>query len=309
MLFDRFARHLRAMVFPAVAFGLCWIAPTSGAIAQAIAAVVNGEPITTTDINEQMTFLRIIHKPASRSDALEELVADRLKLHEAAKYGIEPSDADLTQTLNRVAAHAKLAPQALANALQGAKANVDIIRAHLRAIAAWNNYVRARNKSLNVSEAEVTAALAKNANGTANVADYTLQEIVFVVPIGASPAVTEQRQREAQALRSRFQDCAGGLALARALPDVAIKPSFRRDSKGLSETVRKALDQTPNGHLTTPERTATGLQMIAVCGKDDNVNRTTIRDSVQADLINDRLVSIGEEMYKQIRATAVVEKH
>ncbi|WP_165491174.1 SurA N-terminal domain-containing protein [Lichenihabitans psoromatis] len=293
----------------AVALGWCWIGSAAPASAQAIAAIVNGDPITTSDVDEQMKFLRIIKKPASRADALEDLVADRIKLREANKYGIDASDSDLSQTLNRVASAAKMQPQALANSLQAAKGNTDIIRQHLRAVAAWNNYVRNRNKALNVSEEEITAALAKSTSAGKESADYTLQQVVFVVPSGASAGVLEGRMREAQALRSRFQDCASGLPLARSLPDVGIKPAVTRNASALSAKTRETLDQTPKGRLTAPERSASGIEMIAVCGRDDEADRTTVRDNIQADLITERLSKIADRMYQDLRKTAVVEKH
>ena len=275
--------------------------------AQTIAAVVNGDPITSADIEQEIILRRILRKPATRDEALEDLVADRLKLHEANKYGVDANDADLSQTLSRIAAQANLNSGTFSAALQKNKASTDVIRDHLHALAAWNNYVRARNKGMSVSDEDVTAALAKDPGKVEDATELTLQEVVLVTPVNAGAGDVEQRIREAQSLRTRFTDCGSGIALARGLPNVAIKEAFRRSAKGLTETARKALEQTPNGHLTPPERSASGVQMYAVCGKDQD-DRTTIRDSVRADLTADRLSSIGDRMYKDLRATAVIEK-
>ncbi len=275
--------------------------------AQTIAATVNGDPITSADIEQEIILRRILHKSSTRDEAVEDLVADRLKLHEANKYGVDANDSDLSQTLSRIAGQANLTSQTFSAALQKNKASTDIIRDHLHAVAAWNNYVKARNKGMSVTDDDVTTTLTKNPGKVEDATELTLQEIVFVTPVNAGAADVEQRIREAQALRTRFTDCGSGIALARGLPNVAIKEAFRRSAKGLTETARKALEQTPNGHLTTPERSANGVQMYAVCGKDQD-DKTTIRDSVRADLITDRLSSIGDRMYKELRATAVVEK-
>lgn len=275
--------------------------------AQSIVATANGDPITSADVDQAMLLRRILRKPATRDDAVEDLVADRLKLHEANKYGIDANNTDLSQTLSRLAAQANMNVQSFSAALQKNKASTDIVRDHLHAVAAWTNYVKARNKTLSVSDAEVSTALAKDPTKAQDSTELTLQEIVLVTPARASPGEVEQRTREAQALRGRFTDCGSGLALARGLPNVAIKEAFRRKANGLSDGARKSLEATPNGHLTAPERIASGVQMIAVCGKDQD-DRTTIRDNIQADLLADRLTAIGDKMYKALRAKAVVEK-
>ena len=301
-------RWLRARVLPAAAVLLGASAPRP-ALAQSVELTVNGDPITTADVDQAMLMRRILHLPASRADAVEALVADRLKLHEANKYGIDASDADLQTTLNQIAAQGKLNAQSFSLALQKGKASTDVVRDHLHATAAWNNYVRARNKMINVSDAEISTAIAKDPGRAQDTTELTLQEIVFVTPVKATVGEIEGRMRQAQALRGRFTDCGTGLALARALPDVAVKDAFRRDAKSLSETARKAIDGTPSGHLTPPERSTAGVSMIAVCSKNQDADRTTIRDSVQADLIKARLTGISDKMYKQLRATAVIDKH
>ena len=71
---------------------------------------------------------------------------------------------------------------------------------------------------------------------------------------------------------------------------------------------RKTLLETQSGHLTAPERVANGIQMIAVCNKDTNADQTSIRESVQDDLMRDRLEVQAKQMYKDLRSTAVVER-
>ena len=303
--FTRTAPQVRPALIALTLFAL---APAAPAAAQAIAATVNGDPITTIEIDEQMKFLRLIHQPATREAALEDLIADRLKLRQANKFGIDATEAGLTQVLNQIALRNKTTSQALIASFQTSKANTDLIRSHLRALSAWNEYVKSRNKGLSVSDQDVTAALAADANLGKGLTEYQLQEVVFIVPLNSAPGVVEQRMREAQSLRARFSDCPTGLALARALPDVAVKPPISKASSTLPEATLKSLQQTGKGRLTPPERTGTGITMIAVCGTDDDIDRSSIRDNVQSKLLTDRLAKQADSLYKDLRATAVVQK-
>ena len=276
--------------------------------AQAIVTAVNGDPITTFDIDEHAKILKLTRRPAGREAALEDVIADRLKFDEARKWGIDAADSDITAVLARLAAESKMQPQAWAEAAQRAHIDMDTVRYHLRALGAWDAFVRSRNKTLGVSDEEISAQLAKQGTA-AKITDYDLRQVVFVVPVGASPAVIDARIKEAQALRNRFTDCESGLPLARALPDVAVKEPTNRASDTLSPELRNLLADTPKGRLTTPNRDASGIEMIAVCDKTEDSEPTTLRERVQKELLNDKLAVQAEDMYKTLRASAVVSKN
>ena len=275
--------------------------------AQMVVTAVNGDPITTFDIDTYMKILRIEHKPASRSDALEAVVADRLKYDEARHWGLDASDTDLTSELQKVAASVKLDANGFSQEAAKAKIDLDTIRYHLRAAGAWDNLVRARNKGVGVTEEEISAAIAKG--DASQVTNYRLQEVIFVLPVNPAPAVIEARMTQAKALRNRFTGCETGLQVARSLPDVAVKETMSRTSDALTPAVRKVLGETPRGMLTPPERSINGIEMLAVCDKNNVDDATTVRERVQKDLIGEKLKSVSAQMYKDLRKTAVVSKN
>jgi len=252
------------------------------ALAQAVVTAVNGDPVTTFDVDEYTKILKLEHKAASRADALEAIVEDRLKYDEARHWGIDGSDADISTALAKVAAGAKTDPQAFSEAAAKNKIDLDSIRNHLRAIAAWDNLVRARNKGIGATDEEINAEIAK----------------------GHVDTVTNYR-----ALRNRFDGCDTGLQLARSLPDVAIKEGTSRTSDALSAGLRKVLAATPRGMLTPPERSTNGVEMVAVCEKNDASDQTTLHDRVQKNLITAKLTSVSAKMYKDLRGTAVISKN
>ena len=138
--------------------------------------------------------------------------------------------------------------------------------------------------------------------------NYRLQQIVFVVPANPSPAVLQARLDAAKALRNRFDGCNNGLQLARQLPDVAVKEPMSRTSDSFSPALRKVLSETQKGMLTVPDRTTNGIEMIAVCDKNDG-DTNTLHDQVQKDIISQKLVGVSAQMYKDLRKTAVISKN
>ena len=277
------------------------------AAAQAVVTAVNGNPITTFDVAEYGKILRLERKPASQADALEAVIADRLRYDEARHWGIESADSDMTAVLQREAAAVKMDVQGFSQAAAKSKVDLETIRSHLRAVAAWDTLVRARNKGVGASEEEIAAAIARG--GTDKVTNYRLQQVIFVLPANATPAVIESRLGEAKALRNRFDSCDTGLQLARSLPNVAIKESMSRSSDALTPALRKVLAETQRGMLTTPDRSANGIEMVAVCEKNDASDSDTLHEQVQKNLIADKLVSVSAQMYKDLRKTAVISKN
>ncbi len=277
------------------------------ASAQAVVTAVNGDPITTFDVDEYTKILRLERKPASRAQALEAVVEDRIKYDEARHWGIDGSDADIGTTLTKVATSVKMDSQSFSEAATKAKIDLDTIRNHLRAMAAWDNMVRARNKGIGATDEEINAEIAKGHVDT--VTKYRLQQVIFVLPANPAPAVVESRIQQARALRNRFDGCDTGLQLARSLPDVAVKESMSRESDALSSAFRKVLAETPRGMLTPPERSVNGVEMVAVCDKNDASDSTTLHDRVQNALITSKLSSVSAKMYQDLRGTAVISKN
>ena len=268
---------------------------------------VNGDPVTTFDIDEYMKILKLERKPASRADALEAVIGDRLRYDEARHWGIDATDSDLTTALQRVATSLKMDSASFSQEAAKSRIDLETIRNHLRAMGAWDNLVRARNKGVGVSEEEITAAIAKG--GADKVTNYRLQQVIFVLPANPAPATIQSRMEQAKALRNRFDGCDTGLQLARSLPDVAVKEPMSRSSDALSPGLRKVLAETQRGMLTVPERSVNGIEMVAVCDKNEAGDQTTLHEQVQKNLIADKLVAVSAQMYKDLRKTAVISKN
>jgi peptidyl-prolyl cis-trans isomerase SurA len=275
--------------------------------AQVLVATVNGDPITTVDVTMRMKLLQAQRKPASREAAIEDLIADRLKLHEAGKYGIDANEGDQGSFIGNEARAMNIAPQAYIANITRAGVSNDHLKAHLRSVAAWNNYVHALNKTVGISEKEIAAEMAKQ-DKHKQTADYIMHQVVLVVPINANGEILQRRTREAEGLRTRFTDCASGIRLAQGLPDIAIKEQISRNAATFTPELRDVLDRTPVGHLTPPTRGTGGIEMLAVCEKHENADDSSFHDRIETLLLDQHLKKESERLYQEIRAHAIVQK-
>jgi peptidyl-prolyl cis-trans isomerase SurA len=299
--------HVRiSLCVAAAAIAACIPLPGGSAFAQEIVASINGDPITDIDIDERMKMLRVLRKPATRDAAIESLFTDRLEINEAGKFGVAPKDSDISQQIVKVAQDLKLAPDALVEAFQHAGVTPDHFKAHFRADLAFNALVQAFNKGVEASEEQVRAELAKEGGKAASGVEYKVRQIIFAIPHSTTVAALAERAREAEQLRARFTDCESGLPLARAMNDVTVRDSLTKTAVEIGESLRQLLDKTPTGHLTAPQRSSEGLEMIAVCAKGTPKDDSAARAAISQKLLAAHIAADSERRLKELRARAVI---
>jgi len=242
--------------------------------AQQIILLVNGAPITDLDIAHREKFLEMSsHKKSSRQEAINSLVDETLELKEAARYQLEPTDADVQQSYESVAENMGVDAQRLTQMLTSGGASADTLKHRLKAQLAWTTLVRGRFKvSLEIADKDVEAELQLHQpQDKPQVGyEYVVRPIVLIVPRGSPDSAFEARKRDADSLRGRFANCTDGIPFARGLPEVAVRDPINKSSADLPPALRTILDNVEVGHLTPPEQTAEGIQMFAVCSKKES---------------------------------------
>ncbi|MGL4242396.1 MAG: peptidylprolyl isomerase [Beijerinckiaceae bacterium] len=284
------------------------MAPTAPASAQRSGvATVNGESITSRDIDQRVRVsAQLFRKPISREAALQELIDDKVKSFEARRLGMRVTDSHQNDMMNRFAASVRQQPTEFEQNLARAGIESEAVRAKISAEAIWNELLRVRGRNSNISNAELNAELEKRmAQGGAKVTDYVIRQIVFVVPPGSSLGA---RERDANAARPRFTDCESGVEYMRGLRDVAVKERIGRTSADLSKQTQDLLAKTPVGRLTPPFRTDQGVEMVAVCERNERQDATRLRNEIEQELLQKRSQGSSQQYLNELRAKVDIRR-
>jgi peptidyl-prolyl cis-trans isomerase SurA len=288
------------------------LAPIGGAEAQLVAVIVNGDPITNYDIEQRSKLIQAsTHKAPARKDVIEELIDEKLKVQLLKRFQIESIEKDVESSFINMARRMRTTPKEFTEQLNKQGLQPDSIKARIRAELVWGQIIRGRyQSSFQFSDKDVQARLAsKRPEDASSVGyDYTLRPILFVVPRGSPQAVLEERRKEAEALRTRFQSCEQGLPLARGMPHVAVRQPVVKSSADLAPALRTVLEKTEVGKLTSPELTLQGIEVFALCGKrQSDADNVPANKEMREEMYKEQFESLSRAYLKELRGQAMIE--
>jgi peptidyl-prolyl cis-trans isomerase SurA len=305
-------RQFARRAAPVVAANGVKVGAHCGASAQTVVVFVNGEPITALDIDQRVKLTEVsTHKAPSRQEALDELIDEKLKVQIGKRYGLDIPDKDIENSFNAKARRAHQTSKQFAEGLAHTGINVAALKRRIKADMTWSAIIRGKFPSVNaVGEKDVLTAMESKKIDEKDAVSfqYTLREILFIVPRGSPPAVFEVRRKQADELRHRFESCEQGVPFARALTDVAVREPARRTSLDVGAPQRAILDSTPIGHLTPPEQTQQGIEMIAVCGREKATGDTIGMAQTREAMVTERYNAQAKRYLEQLRREAIIEQ-
>jgi peptidyl-prolyl cis-trans isomerase SurA len=310
MMTTTFSRHILALAVGTVA-AIALQAGISPLRAQTVVVMVNGDPITDFDIEQRskLDFLAS-HKTTSRQDVLSELIDDKVKIKEGKKYGVDPSGSDVDQAFGDMSSRMHLSPDQLAKSLESQGIRPETLKARVKADLVWGSLVRGRFKErLQVGEKDVAAAVKAEGGDEqqAEAFEYRMQPIVLIVPRGSAQSTLELRRKEAENLRSRVQSCDEANNYFRSMQNAAIRAPVIKTSADIPPNLRKVLDDTPIGHLTPPEVTKQGIEMVVLCGRKPTTIDTPKRKEMREKMYTQKYEATSKNYLDEIRRAAMIE--
>lgn len=301
----RFLSLAVAVMIAAVYFSL-------PADAQNAVVIVNGDPITNFDIDQRMKLIQLSNgnKAVSRSEALEELINDRVKIKEAKKFNLDLTATEIEAQYAQMGARMRLTSEQLDKVLASRGVRPETLKSRLKADFVWSQLVRGRyGQSLHVGEKDVASAIQVKNDGKdgGNNFEYKMRPIVLFVSKNGGQGALEKRRKEADALRTRIQSCEQAERFFRAMRDGVIKDQIVKTSADLPAPLRDMLDKTPVGQLTTPEVTRQGVEMVALCSRNPTTETAEKREA-RDKLFAQKYEAQAKKYLQEARRSAMIER-
>jgi peptidyl-prolyl cis-trans isomerase SurA len=280
--------------------------------AQTVAVMVNGEPITNYDIDQRSKLTTLTtHKPADRQQVINELIDEKVKIKEGKKFGVDPTASDIDQSYSAMSSRMRITPEQLTKSLESQGIRPDTLKARMKAEMVWTSLVRGRYKeSLQVGEKDVAAAVQVSGGDDKQAAEafeYKMQPIVLIVPRGSAPAAIDARRKEAEALRGRVQTCDEANAFFKSMQNAAIREAVVKTSADIPAVLREVLDKTPIGHLTPPEVTKQGVEMVALCARNPTTIDTPKKKEIREKMYAEKYQAKSQAYLQECRKAAMIE--
>lgn len=291
---------LRIMLTTAAVSGSALLVPMGIAHAQTVIATVNNSPITSFDVEQRMRIASLTERRRlDRRTAVQELIDDQVKLIEARRLGYRVTEEGVEQEFTKLAKGNRMSEREFEGVLQRGGIQPSALRAKIRADLAWVVLLRDQaRRGSGVTNAELDNELESRRRKEGTITEYSLRQVVFIVPRGVSP---QTRLAAANAARGRFTSCETGFDELRNLPDVALRAPVMRASNDLSPQLRQLFDKTPVNRMTPPSPSNEGIELVAVCGKKTRDAASTERSAIAVDLSEKKITENAKGYLASLR--------
>ena len=235
-------------------------------------AIVNGEVITPTDIDQRIAWLLIVNGGQVSADELQRLreqilrnlIDETLEIQAAKADKIEVKPSEIDRTIQRVAANAKQTPEQLAAYLETHGSNIRSMRRQIEGEIAWQRLQRDKIESgISVGDDEVKAVLDKM-NASKGTEEYRVGEIY----LSATPATQAQTLDNANKILAQLRQGASFAGYARQYSEASTAAvggdlGWVRPEQ-LPPQLAEVLRQMPTGTISNPIPVPGGFSIIAV---------------------------------------------
>ena len=182
-------------------------------------AIVNGDVITQTDIEQRLALLAIAQggkipdeeRQRLSEQVLRNLIDEDLQIQAAKTEKIEVKKSDIDRTVQRVAQNVKKNPDDLAAFLEANGSNIKTLRRQIEGEVAWQRLQRAKiESSVSVGDDEVKAVLDKM-TASKGTEEYRVSEIY----LSATPSTEAQTLDNANKILAQLRTGASFAGYAR----------------------------------------------------------------------------------------------
>lgn len=307
------ARSFSLMVLALAAAFLTVATAPLPAMATDIRYVVNDRPITNYDIARRVALLKLMRRSGNLNQtATQELIDQTLRRDEIANSGISVTQDMIDRSYASFASSNSLTTAQLDQILAQAGVTKEHFQGFMAAQIGWGRLLQSRSRSTGgaLSEQEVVQRILQQGGKKPSTTEYTLQQVIFVVPSGERSRLLGRRKQEAQAMRNRFNSCEGTIGLAKGILDVTVRNMGRVLEPELPSDWKDQITKTSAGNATAIRETDRGVEFIGVCStrqvSDDHVAKLIFQSEGAAD---ESIEKLSEKLTAELREKArIVER-
>ncbi|PRD45908.1 molecular chaperone SurA [Phyllobacterium phragmitis] len=279
------------------------------AAANEIKVLVGSNPITSYDIQRRAAFLKLQRKKGNLTQiAQRELTDDMLKRMEMKRRNISISDAEIDKAFAGFASRNKLTPAQLSEVLNKAGVTPEHFKTFIMVQMGWNRVLSTRMRETGmISEQEAVERMRQQGGTKPSATEYLLQQVIFVIPADKRSAIIGKRRQEANAFRSRFQNCKTTRQLAKGIIDVTVRDLPRVIEPRLPGDWADDVKKTSVGQTTPVHDTEKGVEFLAVCStrqvSDDRVAQLvfSMEDAEKKQGGEQKAEKVSDDYLKELR--------
>ena len=108
-------------------------------------------------------------------------------------------------------------------------------------------------------------------------------------------------------MRGRVQTCEEANSYFKSMPNAAIREVVTKTSADIPAALREVLDKTPIGHLTAPEVTKQGIEMVALCGRKPTTVDTPKKKEIRDKMFVEKYEAKSKSYLQEVRKAAMIE--
>jgi peptidyl-prolyl cis-trans isomerase SurA len=235
-------------------------------------AIVNGDVITQTDIDQRLAWLSIANGQPIPADELERLreqvlrnlIDETLQIQAARAEEIRLTPADIDRAVTRVAANVQQTPEQLTQYLAANGSSIRTMRRQIEGEIAWQRLLQAKVESgVTVGDEEVNAVIEK-LNSSKGTQEYRVGEIF----LSSNPANEAQILQNANQIIAQIQNGAPFASYARQFSEASTAAvggdlGWVRPEQ-LPPILASAVSQMQTGTVSNPIPIPGGVSIIAL---------------------------------------------
>ena len=245
--------------------------------------------------------------PGLRKNALEELIEERLKLHEARRLNVSIDDAQVDNIIRGLAERNNMTLEQFAQHARGMGADIQAMRARYVASLAWAEVIRRRfSMQVTITERDIDRMVSNSPDAPDEV-ELHIHRITLAAPGKLDQKIMAQRFEEADRLRRQFAGCKSSAALAAKAQDGKFEDLGHHKPSVIQEPTRSLLVNAKDGEMVPPNMSANGVELYAVCGRRMIKGDETKRDRAAQELRQKEFEILAKRHLRDLRQDAHIE--